>query len=75
MPQEKIDQLGSIILSVIAGTSFGFSIKQADLYASFLLTVVSIISVIMLIVINRKRFIKEMRKLLNNCPDDEIQEK
>ena len=67
-------EIKSIVLSATAVTSFGLSMQQANDIGELIFTMLSILSVTMLIIINRKKFVKELRSMLDNCPDDENQE-
>ena len=63
MPQEKIDLLASITLLVTGGVTYNVPsmIDVADKYVLFGFHILSALSVFMVAVINRKKFVNDIK--------------
>lgn len=66
MPQEKIDLVASAVLLTTGAASYSAPsiIEIVDTYVLLGFHVISLLSVIMVVIINRKKFINELKALL-----------
>lgn len=63
MSQDQIHEVKNIFLTIVGSVTgaAGFTLAGADLAAGLFLKLVSIVSVSMLVVINRKKFVNEIK--------------
>lgn len=66
MPQEKIDLVASAVLLTTGAASYSAPsiIEIVDTYVLLGFHVISLLSVIMVVIINRKKFINELKAFL-----------
>ncbi len=70
MSQNQRVVLDWIFGTITAATAAISALDSLEQWIRIILAVLSCISVVMLIVINRKKFIKEVRSMLSKCPDE-----
>ena len=66
MPQEKIDLIASTILLTTGAASYAVPsfVGVVDAYVLLGFHVISLLSVIMVVIINRKKFVNELKAFL-----------
>ena len=66
MPQEKIDLVASAVLLTTGAASYSAPsiIEIVDTYVLLGFHIISLLSVIMVVIINRKKFINELKAFL-----------
>lgn len=62
---EKVDTLYNVLLTIAAGLSYKFSLEAADKIIVYAFHALSIISVVMLLIINGDKAVKIVRKWFN----------
>ena len=66
MPQEKIDLIASTVLLTTGAASYSVPsfVDVVDAYVLLGFHVISLLSVIMVVIINRKKFVNELKSFL-----------
>lgn len=66
MPQEKIDLIASAVLLTTGAASYSAPsfVEIVDTYVLLGFHVISLLSVIMVVIINRKKFVNELKAFL-----------
>ena len=71
MPSQTIQNISNLLLLIGTSTGMTSFFVNADILLIPLLKVIGIFSFMIHIILNRRKLIKELRTLFNNCPVDE----